>query len=114
MGIFGGSSQSSAQVTNSINFNPSIQVGDANTATPTSKTEQTALQSPTLKDDLAASVGLGFGGSGSGGPVSKGSDEAQPKLIKPLKEQKVNIPTWAIAGIAGLGMMMVSKDKRKR
>lgn len=83
--LFGSDNQISTSLTNSIFFNPSINVGDGNKQEQRQTTDLTSTFTPKMDNSATASVGVGVaGGSGSGGAVAKGETTAiQPMKTKP-------------------------------
>ncbi|MDX1808308.1 MAG: hypothetical protein R3331_02085 [Sulfurospirillaceae bacterium] len=125
MGFFGGSASSSGIVTSSINFNPSMQFGTDNTAKPSQSVSQTPKLTQTTKDQglaAAASVGLGFGGSGSAGPASlaeaplvgsaQTGSAAQP-LSTLASNYKKYLPLLGLAGVGGYMLIVNDKSGKK-
>jgi hypothetical protein len=72
--------------------------------------------------DIGASVGLGFGGSGSGGSVSKATQKKTlPVLSDITKKESVSIDDskiiYLISGISIIGLfsfILISKKKKRR
>lgn len=94
MGL-GSDSQSQAQLTSSIQFNPSNIIGSSNDTSPKSTSTQTPEQRADLKSDAAVSLGLG----GSGGAVGLASSVADgaKSVVKDLP--------FGLTPLQGLGLM---------
>jgi len=116
---------STQELTNSIAFNPIINVGDDNKNT--SKADQRASQSATTqqKDEMTttASVGVGVNGDGTGGAVeSSKTGDNQPIAVKSVSDDffskdKTKLYLIAGGGVALLGATLYffkGKKKKKR
>lgn len=115
MGFFGGSSQSMASNNNVVDFNPVINVGDGNTSKQDKTLDNTQTVSPKLDDGFTASVGLGFGGSGSGGTVAtskdNGTTDVQPTGTSSLSNGLSS--TYLLIG-GGIILLLTLFKKKKR
>lgn len=115
MGFFGGSSQSTASNNNIVDFNPVINVGEGNTTKLDKALENTQSVSPKVDEGITASVGLGFGGSGSGGQIAtskdNGTTDMQPTLTSGLSSGISS--TYLIIG-GGILLIMTLFKKKKR
>lgn len=118
MGLFGGSSQSTSQLTSSIAFNPVIQLGDGNRSDNTQKAEQTATQTPTLKDELALSAAWGGGQASSGLSDTTSATDNQPTATSATTSASnplANVnPTYLGIGAIVLGGYMLISQKGKK
>ncbi len=117
MGLLGGDSQSTAQLTSNINFNPTNIIGSGNLPSSSQSSSQTPSQTPRLTDKLAASVGV-LGGHGGavvpGGDVQAGARQAPtPQGLFPHKSVNPSTMLGIVAVLAG-GMIIIEKKRKKK
>lgn len=114
-------SSSSASVTNSTYIAPIFNLGGTNENDLESKLEQSATSSALNKDttDVGASVGVGLGGSGSGGQVDKVTSTGSDGMFfdkKITEASQLDTKTVSIAGgvIAGVGLLSYFIFRKKK
>lgn len=120
MGLFGGSSQSTATSSNILDFNPVFNIGDGNTSAQDKTLDATQTVTPKLDDStgISGSVGLGFGGSGSGGTAqtSRTNEDVQPLNTAPATSNLLSgiNTSYLIYGAVGLvGLVFLSRRKKR-
>lgn len=116
----GSDNQNTASVTNSVFFNPTITVGDKNDTDQKQATDLTSAVTPKQDNSYTGSLGLGIGGSGSGGPVQRSGDiDDAPQVLgakKAIDNVFGNPSVIYIAGavaISGLAYYLYNKKKSK-
>lgn len=133
MGLFGGSSQSTLTNSNNIDFNPIINIGDSNSNAFDKQTDLAQTTAPKLDDSfgLSASVGVGVGGTGSGGTASlqkSTNDDVQPAQTYPVTQNSSGLSGFSlpslntqtasfgsilpIALIGGLALFLIAKNSK--
>ncbi|WP_345984319.1 hypothetical protein WCX49_06690 [Sulfurimonas sp. HSL-1656] len=99
MNLLGSSSNntSSQTLTNTLSFNPIMNIGDSNDAKTgfdaQTRADSTATTSNKDEFGLSSGVALGSGASASGGPVGVGDD------VQPTEQQAAK--TSVLSGLAG-------------
>ena len=117
--IFGGGSSSSQSLTNSISFNPILNIGDGNEGSTSAEQKSKAESTATTKDEfgMSAGVAVGSGASASGGAVGNGDD------VQPTRTNQANSSAmlggfnmmYVALGLVGLGggYYFIKKKKKK-
>jgi len=119
MGLFGGSAASSQSLSNTISFNPIVNIGDGNDGSSQADLTSKATATATAKDEfgLSAGVALGDGASASGGPVGIGDDvqptnTSQPSSMFGGGSNMMLILGGAVALVGG-GVFYLTKKKKR-
>lgn len=100
--MIGGNQQSTNSITSSLVFNPTITIGDDNQQEQNQATDLTSSVTPKQDNATQASVGVGVGGDGSGGEVSRSQREDTPQPLNSLEAGK-NM----FSGFGGSPIMLV-------
>jgi len=109
MALFGGGSASASQtLTNAITYTPILNIGENNDSDLTNSLENRASAEALNKDEVTASVGVGLGGSGSGGAVMKGDTEGGIGVFDTAKSAitKDNSILFGVGGVVVGGVVL--------
>ncbi len=114
--MFGsGNSQTSTSLISSIDFSPVINFGQDNKGEVDKTNDQTSSLTPKQDNSTTASVGVGLGGSGSGGSVQRVQDENSINPLKGLNARDKNKIFYLLGGAIGLtGVYLIVKSTKQK
>jgi len=127
MSLFGGSSQSSNSIQNSIDFSPIFNIGDGNKTDTRKVAEQSATVSPKIDDSMTASASVGVAG-GSGGtattsryqnepivaPTNTSNEELKKELFTSGNIKTADLLKYGTYIVLGGGVLYLIKESKKK
>ena len=116
MGLLGGDSQATAQLTSNINFNPTNIIGSSNKPSSSQTTSQTPSQTARLTDKLGAALAPGstVAGLSDAQQVSTAPQGVPSGLFNSLPFGLTQPVTLGILAIVAGGLIFYDKKRKKK